>query len=82
MSKKQNAGAADAGTPSSSADHGLDTFEDNAIAAARKRADAELEAFVRKTLEALGGADASLPIRSRPKPPRVIMFSWLPGDDE
>jgi hypothetical protein len=79
MAEKQNAGAADAGTPSSSADHGLDTSEDNAIAAARKRARAELEAFVRETLAALGGDDASLPIRSRPKPPRVVKVVWMPG---
>lgn len=79
MEAKQNAGAADAGIPSSSADHGLDTSEDNAIAAARKRARAELEAFVRETLAALGGADASLPARSLPKPPMVVKVAWQPG---
>lgn len=72
MEEKQNAGAADAGTPSSSADHGLDTSKDSEITAARKRARADLEAFA-----VLGGADVSLPIRSRPKPPRVVKVAWM-----
>lgn len=54
MPEKQNAGASDAGTPSSSANHGLDSFQDRATAAARKQDRADLERIIGEILATLG----------------------------
>jgi len=54
MTEKQNAGAADAGTPSSSKNDGLDTFEDSVKEAVRKQGREDLDSAIADILQGLG----------------------------